>query len=371
MTQAKDQAESFHHVGIPVHNPPVTPKDSSKALLPDLLFRYRERLEVELRSALARSDLDLYQILRYHLGWEDEHGRPSVGAEGKAFRPALCLLSCQAAGGTLEIGIPAAAAVELMHNFSLIHDDIQDQDRERHHRATVWALWGKPEALNAGNALRIVADMTLMKLAEHGLPMDRLLRASNLLVRRCLQMIEGQYLDLSFENRLDVSTAEYREMIASKTGALISCAMELGAMVGPNDTALTSILSEVSRYLGFVYQVRDDILGIWGQESATGKPRGSDIRRKKKTYPIVYALQHATGTAKATLSQILQKESIADDDVSRAMDILEELNARDEAQALAARMSEKALETLRRADMPPALATDFEGLIAFLLLRES
>ena len=354
-----------------VHKPSFTPQSSANTVLPDVLFRHRERLEVELRSALTRNDLELYRILRYHLGWVDEYDHPSAGAEGKAFRPALCLLSCQAAGGTLDAGIPAAASVELMHNFSLIHDDIQDQDRQRHHRATVWALWGKPEALNAGNALRIVADMTLMKLAEHGLPTARLLQASNLLVRRCLQMIEGQYLDLSFENRLDVSTTEYREMIASKTGALISCAMELGAMVGPDDTALSSTLSEVSRYLGFVYQVRDDILGIWGEESATGKPQGNDIRRKKKTYPIVYALQHAGDPEKSTLGRILQKESISDNDVSRAMDILGELNARDEAQALAARMSEKALETLRQVDLPSTLAADFEGLIAFLLLRES
>ena len=271
----------------------------------------------------------------------------------------------------LELGIPAAAAVELMHNFSLIHDDIQDQDRERHHRATVWALWGKPEALNAGNALRIVADMTLMKLADHGLPTDRLLQASNLLVRRCLQMIEGQYLDLTFENRLDVTTAEYLEMIASKTGALISCAMELGATVGSADAVLPSILSEVSRYLGFIYQVRDDILGIWGQESTTGKPQGNDIRRKKKTYPIVYALQHATGVSKTTLVKILLKDSISNDDVNRAMGVLEEIGARGAAQDLEAQMSEKALEALSRVYMPPRIAADFQGLISFLLLRES
>ena len=357
-----------------MHTLPHSAHPTADPPLPDAMVRYRNQLEAELRSALANSDLELYQILRYHLGWVDEHHHPTAGTAttgGKAFRPALCVLSCQASGGTPEVAFPAAAAVELMHNFSLIHDDIQDQDTERRHRATVWALWGKPEALNAGNALSIVADMTLMKLAAKGVPAKRLLEASNLLARSSLQMIQGQYLDLSFETRLDVSTAEYREMIAFKTGSLISCAMELGALVGPTCTNLPETLSEVGRYLGYVFQIKDDLLGIWGEESVTGKPRGNDIRRKKKTYPIVYALQSGTSVARTTLRKLLQKETLSEQDVQRALDVLEELGARDEAQALATKMSERALESLQRVSLPPSITTDFKKLVGFLLLRES
>ena len=345
--------------------------------LPEPLLRYRGQVEAELRSALTGSHLqdphdpELYRILRYHLGWVDERDQPTELPGGKAFRPGLCILSCVAAGGTPDIAIPAAAAVELAHNFSLIHDDIQDQDQERRHRATVWTLWGKAEALNAGNALRVVADRTLMRLAERGVPADRLLRASNLLAQRSLQMIQGQYLDISFEDRLNVTAKEYKEMIAYKTGALISCAMELGALAGPAPRDLPPLMGQAGWYLGYLFQIRDDILGIWGNESATGKSQGGDIRRKKKTYPIIYALQSATGATRATLRGIFRKESLSDDDVSRAMDILEELDAQKKAETLASRMSEQALHILRKVPMHSSIASDFGGIIDFLLLRES
>ncbi|MCZ6614251.1 MAG: polyprenyl synthetase family protein [Chloroflexi bacterium] len=357
----------------PSKHPPVT----AVPPLPEPLLRYRSQVEAELRSAITGSHLhdpqdpELYRILRYHLGWVDEQNEPTDVPGGKAFRPGLCILSCEAAGGTPDVAIPAAAAVELAHNFSLIHDDIQDQDQERRHRATVWTLWGKAEALNAGNALRVVADRTLMRLAERGVPADRLLQASNLLAQRSLQMIQGQYLDISFEDRLNVSAREYKEMIAYKTGALISCAMELGALAGPAPGTLPSLMGEAGWYLGYLFQIRDDILGIWGNESTTGKSQGSDIRRKKKTYPIIYALQNATGATRATLHGIFRKESLSDDDVNRAMDVLEELDARKRAETLASRMSEQALHTLRKVPMHPSIAADFGGIIDFLLLRES
>ena len=360
-----------------MRHPSKRPPHTAIPPLPEPLLRYRLQVQTELRSALTRhhpndsQDPEIYRILRYHLGWVDEQNQPTEVPGGKAFRPGLCILSCEAAGGTPDVAIPAAAAVELAHNFSLIHDDIQDQDRERRHRATVWTLWGKAEALNAGNALHVVADKTLMRLAERGVPADRLLQASNLLAQRSLQMIQGQYLDISFEDRLDVSAAEYKEMIAYKTGALISCAMELGAIVGPAPGNLPSLMGEAGWYLGHVFQIRDDILGIWGDESVTGKSRGSDIRRKKKTYPIIYALESAAGAARATLHRIFRKESLSDDDVSRAMDVLEELDARKSAENLASSMSQQALQVLRRAPIPPSAAADFGEIIDFLLLRES
>ena len=345
--------------------------------LPEPLLRYRSQVEAELRSAVTGSLLqdpqgtELYRILRYHLGWVDERDQPTELPGGKAFRPGLCILSCAAVGGAPDAAVPAAAAVELAHNFSLIHDDIQDQDQERRHRATVWTLWGKAEALNAGNALRVIADRTLMRLAQRGVPADQLLEASNLLAQRSLQMIQGQYLDISFEDRLNVTVTEYKQMIAYKTGALISCAMELGGLAGPAPGNLPPLMGEAGWYLGYLFQIRDDILGIWGDESAMGKSQVSDIRRKKKTYPIIYALQSATGAAGATLRGIFQKESLSDDDVGRAMDIIEELDARNKAEALASSMSEQALHILRKVPMPPPIAADFGGIIDFLLLRES
>lgn len=337
--------------------------------LPGALIRHRLRLEAKLFSTLSRNDSELYRILRYHLGWEGPQTNDSPASTGKSFRPALCILSCQASGGTSEIALPAAVAVELIHNFSLIHDDIQDRDTERRHRATVWTLWGEPAALNAGNALRSVADLTLQQLEGHGISALILLKASELLTQSSLKMIQGQYLDISFEQRLDVSTSEYKKMIAYKTGALISCAMQLGTMVGSKDPSFAQAMGDLGRDLGYLFQIRDDLLGIWGEESATGKPKGSDIRRKKKSYPIVYGLQHATGTAKTTLERNFRKHTLSDRDIRQTIDLLDELHAREETQALAVKMSLRAKQGLKRVSLPSEWAADFRELIDFLLLR--
>jgi len=266
--------------------------------------------------------------------------------------------------------VPAAVAVELVHNFSLIHDDIQDRDRERHHRPTVWALWGEPQALSAGNALYALACRTLLGLAQHQVAPERILQVSACLTQSSLEMMQGQYMDLEFEKRLDVTTQEYMKMTAHKTGALIACAMEMGALIGSGDPNLVSAFAETGRYLGHLFQIRDDILGIWGDVATTGKATGSDIRRKKKTFPVIHALQHATGKAATTLHQVYQKAFLSEYDVQRVLEVLETTGARKEAEALAAWLSQQALDGLRSAHLPSAYAQDFEGLVSFLLLRE-
>lgn len=346
------------------HSPQPFPED-----LPDVLTRYGKLVQAELRSAVPDDDAPLYRALRYHLGWIDEHGRPSTAAEGKRLRPALCLLVCEAVGGVPEEAVPAAVALELVHNFSLIHDDIQDQDRERHHRPTVWALWGEPQALSAGNALYALACNTLLGLAQHHVAPERILQASARLTQSSLEMMQGQYLDLEFEKRLDVTTEQYMEMAAFKTGALIACAMELGALIGSGDPKVVSVFAEAGRYLGHLFQVRDDVLGVWGDPATTGKAMGSDIRRRKKTFPVIHALQHATDRAATTLHQVYQKASPSEGDVQKVLEVLEATGAREEAEAVAAWLRQRALDTLQAAELSSAYARDFEELASFLLFR--
>ena len=353
-----------------MHKPSKHLQRLSPANLPDVLVRYGKLMEAELRSVIPEDDADLYRTLRYHLGWTDEHGHPSTGAEGKGVRPALCLLVCEAVGGVTEEAVPTAVAVELVHNFSLIHDDIQDRDRERHHRPTVWALWGEPQALSAGNALYALACKTLVGLAQHQVAPERILQVSACLTRSSLEMMQGQYMDLEFEKRLDVTTQEYMEMTDHKTGALIACAMEMGALVGSGDPNQVSAFAETGRYLGHLFQIRDDILGIWGDVATTGKATVSDIRRKKKTFPVIHALQHATGKATTTLHQVYQKAFLSEYDVQRVLEVLEATGAQKEAEALAVRLSQQALDGLRSAHLPSAYAQDFDELVSFLLLRE-
>ncbi len=343
---------------------------SPPADVPEVLSRYRRDVESELRSAVPQDDAGLHQALRYHLGWIDEHGHPSTSAEGKGLRPTLCLLTCEAVGGVPEQALPAAVAVELIHSFSLIHDDIQDRDRERHHRPTVWVLWGEPQAIYAGNTLHALACKSLLNLPRHRVAPERVLRASARLAQSSLEMMQGQFLDMEFEKRLDVTTQEYLEMTARKTGALISCAMELGALIGSENPALVPVFAKAGRHLGLLFQIRDDILGLWGDAATTGKATGSDIQRKKKTYPVVHALRHATGAAATTLQQLYRKAHLSQHDVQQVLNVLEDTGARAEAEALATRLAHQALDALRPVHLSSAHSRDFQELVSFVLLRE-
>lgn len=338
--------------------------------LPDALARHTDAVEGELRSIVPDDGTPLYTALRYHMGWCDQSGRPVNGMAGKRFRPVLCLMACASVGGDPDIAMPAAVALELVHNFSLIHDDIQDRDKERHHRPTVWSVWGEPQALSAGNAMYALASSALLRLAEQAVGPDRVTQAWASLSRSSLEMMEGQYLDLEFEKRTDVNTGDYLDMIARKTGALIACTMEMGVLIGAADTATASVFARTGRHLGHLFQVRDDILGVWGEEAATGKPTGSDIRRKKKTYLVVQAMQQASGAAASTLRRIYDKRELSDRDVRRVMDVMESTGARQEAEALAARLADRALESIQPAELSPRSMRDFEELVSFLQHRD-
>ena len=209
-------------------------------------FLWRESEEDDSAAAL-------YHMLQYHLGWADERGA-LLGvpvSQGKALRPTLCLFSCEALSGDWTSSLPVAAALEFIHNFSLIHDDIQDGDVERRHRATVWALQGQPQALVAGNAMRSLADITALGLTGRGVPGDTALQASTLLSRGYLDMIKGQCLDLAFEGSLDIRLEDYLTMISCKTGALIRCGMEMGALIASDEEASVRAFAAVAAFWGW------------------------------------------------------------------------------------------------------------------------
>ena len=183
-----------------------------------MLVRYRDIIVSTLRERLSQDFLPVYDMLRYCMGWSDKDGNPVNGAMGKSLRPSLCLFACEAVGGQIRHALPAAASLELIHNFSLIHDEIEDFDETRHHRPTLWTLWGINKALVAGNVLRIVADrsMEMMKINE-GKDAARVVKGVELLTEACLEMIEGQYMDISFEGRIDITLDQYMAMTVSYT----------------------------------------------------------------------------------------------------------------------------------------------------------
>ena len=343
------------------------PGRSSPVDLPSVLSEYRDLVENALREKIPQDDGNPYLSLRYHMGWCDQDGNPRHDAEGKRLRPALLLLACQAAGGATESALAAASAMELVHNFSLIHDDIEDRDVQRRHRPTVWAIWGEPKALTAGS---VMFNLAFLALSQSGkVPDERLLYASSRLTQSSLEMIEGQYLDISFEQRLDVTTAEYMDMISRKTGALISCALEVGAFIGSGDRETASLMAEAGRHLGNLFQIRDDILGVWGDPSVTGKDVGSDIMRKKKSFPVVHALENGDDSTVKGIKDVLRKETVERSDVERVLDMLEKTGSKERAESLTEELGRQAMETIGAAELSPDHHRHLSELVAFLLTR--
>ena len=203
-------------------------------MIPSAFARYLPSIEAEMRRAVGDQRSLLYDMVRYHLGWADADGRPLTEGSGKALRPILCLLTCEALRGSPEPALPAAAAVELLHNFSLVHDDIQDGDRTRRGRPAAWTIWGTPQAINAGDGLWAISTRTLLRAPA---PADVVVRAMTMLNDASLTMIEGQALDLAFEADGGIDTTRYLDMIARKTGALIARSISLGALFGGADDA--------------------------------------------------------------------------------------------------------------------------------------
>lgn len=331
---------------------------------------YRVELDRELRLALDRGDLPLYRMLRYHLGWVDPEGRPAEGSGGKALRPALCFLACEAAGGDWRSCVPAGAALELVHGFSLIHDDIQDGDLERRHRPTVWALWGVSQAINAGDAMHVTGPLSLLRMIDRGVPAEKVVRATRFFHEACLQMIEGQYLDLEQESRLDTTPDEYFAIVAKKTGALLACSAHLGAYFGTDDVLVVERLREFGRWIGRAFQVRDDVLGIWGSAEVLGKSTQSDIRRKKKSLPVIYALSTATGADRRELERIYRVPEMAGRDVETVLAILDRVGARAYADGQTALAHEQALAALDGVALDPSAAVRLHELAEFLGGRE-
>ncbi len=337
---------------------------------PAALARYRPGLDDYLRDHLSRPEpAVLYRMARYHLGWEEKDGTPADHS-GKGLRPSLCFLACEAAGGDWRRALPAAAAVELVHNFSLVHDDIQDRDRKRRDRPTVWSIWGEAQAINAGDALLALARLALLRLEETGVPAETMVRAARILDERTLEMVEGQVMDLTFEERLQVEQEAYLEMIARKTGALFDGALSLGALIGGGAAAVVGAMGRCGRQLGIAFQVRDDMLGAWGAENRTGKQPAADIRRRKKSLPVIHAFSQAQGSALDELRRIYGKPGLDDADVSRVLVRLDEAGAQAYCARVATEHREAALAELDAIEVKSENIAELRQTVAFLLERD-
>ncbi len=337
------------------------------------LPRLRAEIEDELRSAVAlcAETPVLRGMLEYHLGWRDEKLAQASAPAGKLLRPVFCLLAAHAVGGDYHPALPAAAAVELVHNFSLIHDDIQDRSRERRHRRTVWSIWGEAQGIDAGDAMLVIAQLALLRSTERGVPSADVLRAASALNLACLRLAEGQHLDISFEGRLEVGPDDYLRMVAGKTAALLGGALEIGAIVGGASPELAWRYHEFGVELGIAFQMEDDRLGIWGDPAKTGKPTADDVRQRKMTLPVIHALHHAPSEDVAELRRIYGGGPPTEDDVARAVATIERSGARQHVEQAAEAHHRRALEPLSAAAPSGPAGEAISRLADSLLGREA
>ena len=283
----------------------------------------------------------LYEMVRYHLALDG-----SGASGGKRIRPLLGLLAYHSIAGEHRRALPGAAAVELGHNFSLVHDDIEDGDRERRHRPTLWAIHGVPQAINTGDTLFSLSRIALHRLTDLGFPDAKVLRLMRLFDETCLALCEGQYLDIAMSASNDLMNVDlYFDMIGRKTAALIAASIEAGAILATDDEAVIARYRGFGWALGLAFQLNDDLLGIWGPEQATGK-EPSDVAHRKKTLPVIYAWEHAGPEDRERLADLYGRAQPTADDVAEVVAILERSDAREYTRNEARRYRDDALAEL-------------------------
>jgi geranylgeranyl diphosphate synthase type I len=335
---------------------PVMVNTPDADVLHVLRERYGDALDAEIEGWIGALGYPRHfpGMLRYQLGYVDERLQPA-SYPGKRVRPFLCLTVAEALRGSFQQALPAAAAIELLHNFSLIHDDIEDHDPSRHHRETVWRVWGEPHAINAGDAMFAVAGRAAagMANAEVGYPVVQQFQDT------ALALTKGQYLDMSFEDREAVTADEYLEMISLKSAALIGFSAWAGAMAGGGIDRQQAALLGFGLDLGRAFQIHDDINGIWGDPGRTGKLAHTDLVNRKKTLPILSALERAQGSDLDALKLFFRREN---HEIDLVLQVLEQCGARGAAERELDRYLTSALTSLRSAELPP----NFEGLLTGL-----
>lgn len=315
---------------------------------------HSQAVDEELRAVFEGRQGFLYDVLRYHLGWVDQQGTPLDAEPRLHFQSRLSLLSCEAVSGDFRPALPAAAAVELVYNFTLVHGDVQSNRSGstpgREDRPSIWWVWGPAQAINAGDGLHALGRTTIMRLAQKEVPPERILSAMQSLDRACLTICEGQYMDLEFQDRLTVTSHAYLDMAGRKTGALASCAAELGVLAGGAPDHVHAAFASMGDRFGVACQIVQDISELWG-ERGDGMT-AANVLNKKKSLPLIYALETAPVSAKRELGAVYMKRVLQPEDVARLVEILDSVDARSFAREKARELVEEGLASLDNAGLP-------------------
>ncbi|MCW2912658.1 MAG: Geranylgeranyl pyrophosphate synthase-like protein [Actinomycetia bacterium] len=331
----------------------------------EVLAWSRSVVEPALREAVDTLPDSMRHIAGYHFGWWDEHGRPAGADGGKTIRPALALLAAEAAGGVHAPAIPVAAAVELVHNFSLLHDDVMDGDPTRRRRPTAWSVFGTSAAILVGDALLALAFDVL---AGSGHPAAQ--AGTRMLSAAVQALVDGQIADMVFEERADVGMPECLAMAERKTGALLGCACALGASFGGGGPGQIKRLRGFGEQLGVAFQFVDDLLGIWGDPAVTGKPIYSDLHNRKKSLPVVAALTSGTAAGDELTGLYHRERPLPDADLVHMAELIDLAGGRVWSQAQADLLLAGALHQLCSAGPPARATAELESLARLATRRD-
>lgn len=330
----------------------------------------RRHLEhaAELSPSAGRLD-PFYAMSRYHLGWI---GDADANGAGKRLRPLLLARVAEALGAPVASALPAAAAVELLHNFTLVHDDIQDQSAFRRHRETVWRRWGAAQAINVGDALYAIAHEAVWALAEPpgAVPPRTILELTRDFDRTALRIVEGQYLDLANEGRWGGDESLYLATITGKTASLMAFCCRAGARLADAEAATVTALSDFGLALGLAFQIKDDILGIWAASSTTGKPAAADLRRRKRSLPVIILDGCASPAARAELRALYSGPELDDRAIARVLELLDRADIRNRCEAYVTRYHEAARASLASLGLPPKRGHELYRFLDALAARD-
>lgn len=306
------------------------------------------------------------QMVNHHYGWEE---KTISTTKGKRIRPLLTMLVGKSLNGHTKSLVYAAAAVEMIHNFTIIHDDIMDESKQRRHRPTLWSIWGSGQAINAGDGVFALAYFATRIIGKE-LGEAKALQVVNFLTDACLDIVEGQMLDMSYQHALSVPKSDYITMISKKTGVLLECACRCGAVISTDSTKTINSYGKYGLNLGIAFQIRDDYLGIWGEEKITGKPSGIDILERKKSFPAIWALENSSSSTRKELIRLYSQPNLHDRDIEKIKKIFTALGADKYTKQLAYEYYNKAVDSLRKTTQNTEYDVALLELAEFLIERD-
>ena len=328
--------------------------------------RYEDSIERNLKAVFEGKDIPLYNMMNYQMGWRDEDGE-KISAVTKLPRiyASMCLLIAEAFGGSNSDAMPSASALELVNNYSVIHQDLQDGIPSRNNRSTLWWLWGPAQSINAGDGMHALARLTLLNQRNNGFSSDRVLTLIDELDSACINMCEGEYLDLTYRERVDVSEEAYLNMVTMKSASLMSCALKLGAISANASQEMVDIVADFGEKVAIASQIKADIAALWDTR-ADESYLSDEVLNKKKSLPIIFALKNAKGSEKHILGDVYFKRVIDPEDINKMLDVLDILGAKEYSEQKSAEIRNQALDSLNRLKLPSEFSDHLEGITNML-----